>query len=176
MVQADGTDHRRQGILYDVGGVQPSADAGFQHHHLALLPGKPHKGSGADQFKLGGLTALRCHLIRFPAHLLHTGGQCLRGNHLAVNLHPLPEIEDKRRDEHSRSVPRRCEGMGNHRGGGAFAVGAHHMHIPHLPESVLLPPAPGAVDIVYCFLSCHNALPAFRHKILISSYTGAPVL
>ena len=170
VVEADGADHRQHRGADQIGGVPPAAEARLEDDDVALAAGIPEEGGGADQLKFGGTAALGGHDLGGGSHLLHHLTEGLRRDHGPVDLDPLPEVENERRDEQPGAVAGGGEAAGDHRAGAALAVGADDMDEPEdvlgVAEAVhqlgdalqapFFPPAPGAVDIGDGFAAGHR--------------------
>ena len=99
-----------------IGGVQTAAQAGLQHHDIALRLQKIDHPNGGHQLELG--LVLR--------RLQHLGGnlrQVLPGDGRAVHLEALVEGPQVGGGVQAGFQPRRREHRGQHGGGGALAVG-----------------------------------------------------
>ena len=102
MIQIDAGNGRHQGIVHPLAGVVFSAHAGFQHRQITLFliePQQCRRGNRGELYRLliqrfSGSTYLTCHLF-----------QHIRRDHLAVDLHPLPEIQHIGRDGQPGPIP-----------------------------------------------------------------------
>ena len=68
MVHAQRRDDRARRVLNDVGGIQRAAQAHFQHHNIAVFPGKVQHPQRGDDLELGGHVG---HGIGGGLYLLH---------------------------------------------------------------------------------------------------------
>ena len=125
MVKVDGRDDGGQRRRNDVGGVVAAAKAHLQHHDIAVLAAEPQKTCGGDGLKLVG--GLPFHLFPGGTHLFHDGAKLLGRDHLAVDLHPFPEIQNEGRKKQPGAVAGLPQHHGKHGGGAALAVGSGHM-------------------------------------------------
>ena len=127
VVQRDGHDGRHLWHVDDVGGVEPAAHAHLQHHDVALPPGKPVEGQGSDVLKLCHLVAAFLELVGDGGQGFHLLHQLLLGNHLPVDLEPLPELQHIGGGVQPHPQAAGPQGRGHQSGAGALAVGARHV-------------------------------------------------
>ena len=127
MVQRNGRNGCRFRGIDDIGGVKPSAQPYFQYHNVAVSPGKPEQGHGSDKLKFGNGLATGFHLIGCGGNGLHLFNQFFFGNHLAVNLEPLPEFQHIGRSIQSGAVSGGFQRTGNQGTGSPFSIRARHM-------------------------------------------------
>ena len=72
MVEPDTADHARLRRVDNVRGIQPTAQAHFQHHDIALAGTEMLQGHRGHQLELGGMVAAnRLHGLGVRAHRLH---------------------------------------------------------------------------------------------------------
>ena len=107
--------------------IQAAAQSHLQHHNIRLLPGVPHHGDGGHRLKLGapfsqGIQGFH-RLFDRSGYL----GEFFLGDYLAVQLDPLPELDDIGGDEKTGVVTSLGEGGGGVGGGGTLAVGSGHV-------------------------------------------------
>ena len=161
MIQPDG-GHQRDFRQDDVGGIQPPADAHFDHGEIYLLLGKVRKGQGRAQFKGGGEDVLFQQRLRNLTDAAGQRNQIRVGNGLAHHLHPLVVGNQIRGSVHARAVARLTQDAFGIGGGGALAVGAGNVHAaelilriaqgrqqrPHIFQSVFLALVAGPLNPV----------------------------
>ena len=166
MVQPDRGNHTEQRMLNHVGGVKPSAQAGFQNNNAATLLGKPAKRKRGIQFKLGEFPRLFGKRL-YPLDQSH---QRILRDHLAIYLYPLPVFQHVRRNIHTGFITCCPQDACNHRNGRAFAVGARYVHTgklllwvaeqceqsPHPFQTRLCAKASVGMDVGQSLLIIHN--------------------
>ena len=106
-----GGDHVRR--------VQLAAHSGFEHHDVRTLVGIPLQGNGGVQLKLRGRV---CHRVGIGADEFRFGGKSLAGDHLAVDLHPLAEVDHPGGDKQAGLVTGLLQHRGQHGSGAALSV------------------------------------------------------
>ena len=102
VVQVDAGDGRHQGVVHPVAGVIFSAHTGLQHRQVALLLIEPEQCRRGDRSELHRLLVQLCG---GSAHLARHLFQRIRRDHLAVDLHPFPEVQHIGRDGQTGLIP-----------------------------------------------------------------------
>ncbi len=94
VIPADGSDHRRASVLHDIGSIQQSPHARFQHHNITLFfPEIPEAQRGLHLKRCGMGQAL---LLHPPAHLFyqfHALAKGLLGNRDLVYPDTFPFLQ-----------------------------------------------------------------------------------
>ena len=124
MIHTQRRDDRTLGRVDDVGGVQRTAEAHFQHHDVAFFLSEPEHPQRSDDLKLGGHIA---HGFRRRADALHQTHQSVIRDLLAVHLNALVEAIDEGGGVKPDPVSRRMKAGRQHGSGAALAIGARHM-------------------------------------------------
>ena len=172
VVQADVGDDGALGVLDGVRRVPVAAHAHLQHHDVALLPLEVLEAQGGDQLELRGMLG---HGVGMGPHVFRQCAQVVVGDLNAVHLHALVEADDVGRGVEPRAIARPREDGGQHRRGGALAVGARDVNELQVVLRVAQPreqlpdplqsrdrPEPGdAVDIIECFGDVHMQILRF---------------
>ena len=136
-------------------------------------------GDGGDQLELGGMVG---HRVGHGADLLKNFADLLVGNLLAVDLHALVEADNVWRRVQSGAVARLLKNRGQHRRGGALAVGSgdvdelqlllrvadalHQLHGAAQSGQRVEPVPVDVVDVFQCFFDAH-ASHSFRIKLCL---------
>ncbi len=124
VIHAQCRDHCTFRRINDVGGVQCTAKAHFQHHDVALLLCKIEHSQRCDNLKFGGHIG---HGVRGRLHLFHQLHQFAVWDLHAVHLNALIEAVDEGGRVQAHPIARRLQTAGCHGGGAAFAVGARNV-------------------------------------------------
>ena len=106
---------------YHVGGIEPPAEAGLQHHHLRAALLKPGEREGGGDLEKG-----RCviPLLDERADLGEPGGDFVFADHFAIEPHAFAEGHEMRRGEKARLQTGGAAARVEHRADGAFPIGA----------------------------------------------------
>ena len=102
VVQVDAGNGRHQSVVHPVAGIIFSAHAGLQHRQIALFLIEPEQRRRGDR---GELHRLLVQLRGGGPHLARHLFQRIRRDHLAVDLHPLPEVQHVGRDGQPGLIP-----------------------------------------------------------------------
>ena len=140
-------------VMTDTRGVQtlveskPAAQSHLEHGRIHPPPGKMHKRHGGEDLEVGGAMFGRVPLGRRPIQpldlrpdQLHQTGQLLRRAGPAVDDDPLLDPIEMGRSEQPGAIAGRREHRGDHRRGGAFALGSGDVEDGHALLRVPQPP------------------------------------
>ena len=128
MIHADGRKSAHQRALNDVGGIQVTAHAGFQHHVVAVSFLEIFKGDGGLQFENGRMVqTFGRHSVRRILYLLHKFRKFRFSHPFAVNLKAFQIAEDGRGAVAAHSVSRIHEDVLCVGKDGALSVGARNV-------------------------------------------------
>ena len=125
VIQTDVRDDGACRRADDIRRVQPAAEPDLEHHDVAAAALKPEHGRRRHELKLRRLVV---HGRNARLQRLARGSKLRVRDWLAVDLHALGELLEKRGREQPRRIARRLQNGREHRRRAAFAVRARDVH------------------------------------------------
>ena len=129
MVHTDGRKDCRQRIVHDIGGIQRTAQPGFQHYQIAGFVQKPEKCHRRLHLKERGMSKpFRCHSLCRFLHRLQIVTQPRLRDDPAIHLKPLPVLPHRRGQVSAHPIPCSLHHRGDVGKGGALSISAGDMY------------------------------------------------
>ena len=132
VVQADGRDHAQLRVD-DVGGVQTTAQADFDHRHVHVLLAEVVERHSSDALKEAQRRGKR--LLNL-VDLLQVANHVLLGNHLPVDGDALTETGNVGRNVHARLVARGLQRLRDLEDHGTLPVRTRHVDRANLARRI----------------------------------------